>query len=200
MARDRLNSPEIFWQKLLNHPPIRTPVPAAALRAIKELLPGPGIKLKFLHRVAGLGSLGKQRYTGVGEWLGGQSAREAKALALSACHWAEGHIDAGQINYELILRRAVRCPDPLVAVRGPWLIRRLSPDCFRIRLANLPKVRDEQNLLYTMGWETANIHLGTAKPASLLRPLQRKPARWLHTAAKAMLAQTTHDWKRWRER
>jgi hypothetical protein len=197
MARARLNHPELFWTKLFSHPPIRHPVPATALRGIRELLPDSAIQLKFLHRVAGLGSLGKQRFTGVGEWLGGQIAREAKALTLSACHWAEGRADAGQTQYELILRLSVRCPDPLVAVRGPWLSRRLSPDCFRIRLASLPKIRDEQELLYSMGWETANIHLGSAKPASLERHLRRKAKDWLHDATKLMLDQTRRDWKHW---
>ncbi len=153
--------------------------------------------LKFLHRVAGLGSLGKERFTGIGTWLGGQIAREAKALTVSACHWAEGRKDAGRIYYELILQEAVRCPDPLVRVRGNWLIRRLSPDCFRIRLMALPKRRDEQQLLYSMGWETANIHLGSAKPDSLTRQLKRKTEGWLHRAAKIMRAETMRDWKHW---
>lgn len=200
MARERLNSPQVFWGKLLAHPPIHRPVPARASRAIAELLPERGIELKFLHRVAGLGSLGKERFTGVGEWLGGKIAREAKALTLSACQWAEGRKDKGETYYELILRLAVRCPDPMVLVRGEWLIRRLSPDCFRIRLANLPKWRDERMLLYSMGWETANIHLGSAKPAALARQLKRKPANWLHVAAKAMREQTTRDWNHWRGR
>jgi Uncharacterized protein conserved in bacteria (DUF2252) len=200
MARDRLNSPEIFWAKMLSHPLSRSAVPAVVLRAINEQLPERRIQLKFLHRTAGLGSLGKQRFTGVGEWRGGSIVREAKALALSACHWAESRIDRGQIYYELMLHHSVRCLDPMVSVRGAWLIRRLSPDCFRIRLAALPKKRDEENLLYSMGWETANIHLGSGKAANLQRHLQQKSAHWLHTAAKAMRDQTEHDWNRWRER
>ena len=200
MARDRLNMPEKFWKKMLAHPPVRKPVPAAVTRAIREMLPDPVIRLTFLHRIAGLGSLGKERFTGVGVWLGGRLVREAKALTVSACHWAAGRKDAGTINYELILERAVRCPDPLVRVRGEWLIRRLSPDCFRIRLANLPGKPDEQQLLYSMGWETANIHLGSVKPAVLQRALKRKPKGWLHQAAKLMRDETTSDWKTWAKR
>ncbi|HZQ47512.1 MAG TPA: DUF2252 family protein, partial [Verrucomicrobiae bacterium] len=176
MARHRLDAPEKFWKKLLSHPPIKKPVPAEVLRVIRELLPHKGVPLKFLHRIAGLGSLGKERFTAVGTWLGGQIAREAKALTPSACLWALGHKPGGVIRYEQILRIAVRCPDPLVKVRGAWLIRRLSPDCFRIPLSSLPKKLDETRLLYAMGWETANIHLGSAGAAQIKKHLQQMPA------------------------
>jgi Uncharacterized protein conserved in bacteria (DUF2252) len=199
MARDRLNNPERFWAKMRSHPPVRHPVPASALRAIRELLPDRHLPLKFLHRIAGLGSLGKQRYTGIGNWLGGPLVREAKALTVSACHWAEGCKGNGPIHYEDILRCAVRCPDPMVTVRGPWLVRRLSPDCFRIRLVNLPQKRDESALLYSMGWETANIHLGTVTAKKLLRNLKHKSQTWLLEAAVTMHDQTRKDWKAWRK-
>jgi hypothetical protein len=199
MARDRLNNPERFWEKMLAHPPIRTPIPASALRAIRGLLPERHLPLKFLHRIAGLGSLGKQRYTGIGHWRGGPIVREAKVLTISASHWAEGNKRGGKIRYEEILRHSVRCPDPKVEVCGTWLVRRLSPDCFRIRLAILPKKRDEQELLYSMGWETANIHLGSVAPGILLRNLKTKPKDWLCDAAKIMLDETLADWKAWRK-
>jgi hypothetical protein len=145
-----------------------------------------------------MGSLGKERYTGVGTWLGGQIAREAKVLTPSACDWAEGRKTGGKIRYQKILRRAVRCPDPLVRVRGKWLVRRLSPDCFKIPLSHLPKKRNEQDLLYWMGWETANIHLGTARAKKLAKQLKQKPADWLERATAAMAAATKQDWKIWR--
>jgi hypothetical protein len=198
MARERLNDPERFWHKLQSFPPVRGAVPAGVVRALRELLPDKGIAFKFLHRVAGLGSLGKQRYTAVGSWLGGQIAREAKVLTVSACRWAEGGSSRGVINYERMLRLAVRCPDPLVVVRKGWLLRRLSPDCFKILLSALPAKRNETELLYSMGWESANIHLGSADAAKLAACLKRKPDRWLHQAAKAMRDQTTSDWKDWR--
>jgi hypothetical protein len=162
-------------------------------------LPDKNIALQFLHRVAGLGSLGKQRYTAVGSWLGGQIAREAKVITVSACRWAEGGKPTGAINYQRILKTAVRCPDPLVSVRGAWLLRRLSPDCFRIALSSLPKQRDETQLLYSMGWETANIHLGSAGAAKLNAVLRQKSADWFHQAVKSMRDQTISDWKDWRK-
>jgi Uncharacterized protein conserved in bacteria (DUF2252) len=198
MARDRLNAPEKFWKKLQSYPPVRGTVPADIIKAIRELLPDRNISLKFLHRVAGMGSLGKQRYTAVGEWFGGQIAREAKVLSVSACRWAEGGSGKAVINYKRILHIAVRCPDPLVVVHDRWLLRRLSPDCFKILLSGLPKMRNETELLFSMGWESANIHLGSIKPAKLAACLKRKPRSWLHHAGKAMLDQTVSDWKDWR--
>jgi hypothetical protein len=196
MARARLNEPERLWEKLHSHPPERRPVPKEALRAIKCLLPDPGIALKFLHRTAGMGSLGKERYTGLGAWRGGYIVREAKVLTASACDWAEGR-KCGKIRYEKMLRRAVRCPDPLVQVRGKWLVRRLSPDCFKIPLSHLPKKRNERDLLYSMGWETANIHLGSLGAKKLLKQMKRKPANWLERSAAAMTKATRQDWKAW---
>jgi hypothetical protein len=197
MARHRLDMPERLWQKLHSHPPERRPIPKEAMRAIRKLLPDASVKLIFLHRVAGMGSLGKERYTGVGTWLGGQIAREAKVLTASACDWAEGKKCGGKIRYEKMLRRAVRCPDPLVEVHGKWLVRRLSPDCFKIPLSHLPKRRNERDLLYWMGWETANIHLGSTGAKKLAKQLKKKPAGWLRQAAAAMTKATKQDWKDW---
>ncbi|MDB6064817.1 MAG: hypothetical protein JWR26_1025 [Pedosphaera sp.] len=200
MARERLDAPEKFWEKLRSHPPVKGSVPAKAARAIRELLPDKSVSLKFLHRIAGMGSLGKQRFTGVGTWLGGLIAREAKALTPSAYCWAAGKKNKGVIHYDWLLRNAVRCPDPLVIVRGEWLIRRLSPDCFKIRLINLPERPDEKQLLYSMGWETANVHLGSAKAANLSTHLKGKRSGWLHEAAKAMSLETFRDFKEWRKK
>jgi hypothetical protein len=198
MARERLNTPEKFWNKLHSFPAVRGTVPSGVVRAIRESLPDGGIALKFLHRVAGLGSLGKQRFTAVGSWLGGQIAREVKALTVSACRWAAGGKGDGAINYGRILKLAVRCPDPMVVVRGGWLLRRLSPDCFKILLSGLPKKRNETELLYSMGWESANIHLGSVGTAKLAACLKQKRGDWLHQAGKAMRDQTFNDWKEWR--
>jgi hypothetical protein len=198
MMRHRLNMPEKFWNKIQSHPPLRTPVPKKVRRLIVDLLPDKHVPLTFVHRVAGLGSLGKQRFTARGAWLGAQLAREAKALTVSACGWAEGKIGDGKIHYDKILRRAVRCRDPLVVVCGAWLVRRLSQDCFRIPLSHLPEKRNEQDLLYFMGWETANIHLGSAEAAQLVKHLQRKPNGWLPRAAATMREETFRDWKRWK--
>jgi hypothetical protein len=114
-----------------------------------------------LHRQSGLGSLGRPRFTALAEWCGGKIAREAKALLPSAWLWAGGTAGDARIYYDECVRRVVRAHDPFQHTRGAWILRRLSPHCSRIRLSQVPRWRDEQKLLRTMGHELANVHLGT---------------------------------------
>ena len=146
-----------------------------------------------------LGSLGRHRFVGIGDWNGGKIAREAKEMAPAACVFASGGSLSKRILYQQILDRAVRCPDPWVRLRGRWIVRRLAPDCSRIELSALPKQRDEIRLLQAMGWETANVHLGTAKARDILKDLKKKPHGWLSTAASQMVDAATSDWVRWRK-
>lgn len=41
-----------------------------------------------------------------------------------------------------------------------WLIRRLSPESNPIEISDLHKERNEEQLLYAMGSEAANVHVG----------------------------------------
>ncbi|HMC19939.1 MAG TPA: DUF2252 family protein, partial [Gemmatimonadales bacterium] len=136
MALYRLHDPETFWDKLESLPTVKTPVPNVVLTSLRRALPEGDLKVRIVHRVAGLGSLGRQRFVALAVWRGGRIAREAKALAPSALSGA-----AGTIHYAAILRRGVRCPDPCVRVDGAWLVRRLAPDCSRVRLNELPRKR-----------------------------------------------------------
>ena len=62
------------------------------------------------------------------------------------------------------------------------------------------KKRDEAHLLYTMGWETANVHLGTHKAIrAIQRDLATRKPKWLHRAAKQMTRVTISDWREWRK-
>jgi hypothetical protein len=70
-----------------------------------------------------------------------------------------------RIRYQEALDRSVRDIDPFVRLRGSWIVRRLAPDCSRVELASMPKERDESRLLRAMGFETANVHLGTPRAA-----------------------------------
>ena len=112
----------------------------------------------------GSGSLGRLRLVGAGRLArrhgraGGQAARTV-GLAVGA----PGRARRAPRATPQLCRRAVRVPDPCLAVHGAWLIRRLAPDCSRIRLASLPRGHDEARLLWMMGWETANMHLGTPR-------------------------------------
>jgi len=94
----------------------------------------------------------------------------------------------------------VRCVDPFVHMEGKWIVRRLSPDCSRIELSALPIKRDEMRLLYCMGWETANVHLGTSGARTRIgADLKKRGAGWLLKAARQMAKTVSSDWKDWRQ-
>ena len=181
-------------------PTMKGKVPESAREAIEHLLPQPGLKYRLARRVAGLGSLGHMRFVAIVEWRGGRVAREAKALVPSSMHWLSPERTPGEILYATVLKRAVRCADPYVQLRGHWIVRRLSPDCSRIELESLGKNRGELRLLQSMGWEAANIHLGTEeKRKAVLKDLGRRKGNWLMAGAEAMAGAMETDWRTWRE-
>src|SRR5438093_283151 len=159
------------------------------LASLRRALPERGLKARIVHRVAGLGSLGRQRFVALAAWRGGRVAREAKALAPLA----------EKIHYDAILRRGVRCPDPCVRVDGGWLVRRLAPDCSRVKLNELPRKRDEARLLSAMGWETANVHLGTPGSRAIRADLKRRDKHWLYDSARRLADAVDDDWHHWRK-
>jgi Uncharacterized protein conserved in bacteria (DUF2252) len=192
-----LRDPDKFWDKLNNLPAIKSNAPRKAVKVLTSAMPAPGLNFRLVHRVAGLGSLGRQRYVALAEWNGAQIAREAKALVPSACVWFKNE-RAGDSKYEIIVDRAVRCADPFLDVRKAWVVRRLAPDCSRVELGMLPKGQDELRLLEAMGRETANIHSGSMRAiARVKRDLGKRRDGWLHNAAKSMVEATTEDWKKW---
>ena len=80
-------------------------------------------------------------------------------------------------------------------IKRRWVVRRLAPDCSRIELADLPQEKQIAGFLYTMGWEAANVHLGSASAAALLVDLASLPEGWLHDAVEEMLAAVLADWE-----
>jgi len=51
-----------------------------------------------------------------------------------------------------------------------------------------------------MGWETANMHLGSLQQRkSILSDLGRRKSTWLATAAEHMGDAVTRDWRQWRK-
>jgi len=186
MATARLHEPEAYWAKLHALPECSEAAPAGVEKAIDRMMPERGMRWKAAHRIAGLGSLGRERWVCIAEYHGGSVAREAKALAPSACLWAERGKGTAAIHYQEILDRSVRSRDPFVRLQKRWIVRRLAPDCSRIELSALPKERDEMRLLHAMGWETANVHLGSQKARTLLADLQKRRRGWLLAAARKM--------------
>jgi hypothetical protein len=200
LALGELRDPIHFWAKMDALPKIPGKLPRKLRESLDRLMPEPGLEYRAVRRVAGLGSLGHVRVVAIAQCHGGRIAREAKALTPSAIHWASGKTGRTEIMYQTILDRAVRDPDPFARLRGSWILRRLSPHCSRIELAVLPTNRDEIRLLFAMGWETANIHLGTSGARrSISRHLDRLKPVELLSAAKDMAKAVTKDWRAWKE-
>jgi hypothetical protein len=199
-ATGELRDPVHFWGKMSALPSVRGEVPKGARKLLEEALPAPGLVYRIAHRVAGMGSLGRERYVALADWAGGRVAREAKALLPSACVWAKEERGSKKIFYEEIIAAAARCPDPYVHLRGRWIVRRLAPHCSRVELSAIPRKRDEERLLHSMGFETANIHLGSKSAIkNVRRDLARRKPGWLHEAAEKMVDAVRKDWEEWRK-
>jgi Uncharacterized protein conserved in bacteria (DUF2252) len=195
----RLRDPTRFWEKLVAVPLVKR-VPADAMSLLKRAMPKADLAFRVSHRQAGLGSLGRDRFTAIAEWCGGKIAREVKVLLPSACVWAGAKPKAEAIYYQEILRCSVRVADPFLGVRNGWVLRRLAPYCSRIELFQLPRGHDEQKLLRAMGREVANVHVGTRRAVNpVRRDLHRRKTKWLRKATKIMVEATHKDWKEWQK-
>lgn len=199
IAVERLKQPELYWEKMEALKTLTGKIPSSAAKSLRRMLPDPQLKHRIVHRIAGLGSLGRLRFVALADWHGGSVAREAKELATSAWLWAHPERRKVKIFYQDILDRSLRCPDPFAKLCGRWMLRRLAPDCSRIELSSLPATHDAVKLLYDMGWETANVHLGSVNAPALTRDLAKRPSGWLHGVAEEMFEATTHDWQEWRK-
>ena len=200
LAVARLKDGRAFWERLAALPRARGRIDTRARKMLSGALPPSVGKVRLSYRRAGVGSLGRLRLVALADWHGGLVAREMKALAPSAWLWADGTPLRAPRLAE-VLDRAVRIPDPFLSVREGWLVRRLAPDCSRIDLASLPRERDERRLLWMMGWETANVHLGTPRARRrILDDLGSRRGAWLAEAARRMVREVEREWTQWRLR
>jgi uncharacterized protein (DUF2252 family) len=194
----RLRDPTLFWERFAALPTTGH-VPAKVRLMLIRSMPERGLVFRVAHRRAGLGSLGRERFTAIADWRGGKIAREAKALLPSACAWAGG-LSNKEIYYSRILANAVRTPDPFLAVKNGWVLRRLSPYCSRIELWQLPRSHDAEKLSHAMGRELANVHCGTRRAvAAVRRDLSQRKSNWLRHASEVMVEATLKDWKEWQK-
>ena len=108
IAIERLKSAQAFWKKLSALPTYEGRQPKTALRLLMRMLPHGVESLRVVHRVAGLGSLGRQRLTAICQFEGGFIAREVKQLARPASQWATGSGPV-PIRYGEVLKSAIRC-------------------------------------------------------------------------------------------
>jgi hypothetical protein len=196
MALPQLRDPIRFWQKLDALAPLNQ-APPELVDLLSSAFPEPCLHITIIHRIAGLGSLGRERYTAIANFHDGKAAREAKRLAVSACAWAKGCEPTGEIFYQQIIDQAVHSSDPFTKQNESWVVRRIAPDCSRIELADLPRERDEVRLLSAMGWETANVHLGAGAgiKEQIVDDLAKRPAGWLLQASQEMMKSVLQDWQ-----
>jgi Uncharacterized protein conserved in bacteria (DUF2252) len=203
MATQQLRQPTQFWQRIKSKTSeINDDVPDAVRRSFRKILPrGAKPLYRVLDEPKGLGSLGRRRYLAAADWQGGMIARDAKDVVPSAYLWACGK-RAGKGNpwLEKTVHAAVRCADPYYEVRGRWLVRRLGPDCSRIDIEQLKHHEDFSSLLYCMGWETANIHLGNSKARkSIAKALTSLSLDHFEETAQTMFKASLKDWKVFKE-
>jgi hypothetical protein len=198
MAVERLKEPEKFWEKLESLAALRQPPPSSAAKALRRMLPERDLAYRVRHRVSGMGSLGRRRFFALVQWRGGYIAREAKELTESAWYFAHPTGGKAKVLYQKALDCAIRSQDPFVRLKGRWIVRRLAPDCSRIELTSLPTKNDARRLLHAMGWETANVHLGSIRASEVLKDLKTRKQGWLNAAAVAMKKSTHEDWEQWR--
>lgn len=199
IALSEERAPVVFWEKIDANRPARGAIPHKVLR---DSLPDHRAPYRVVRRVAGVGSLGRQRFVALTDWFGSRIAREAKAFAPSAAELVMGtgntrRAGGRPLGAEL-LSRAVRGADPFFRIADGWIVRRLAPDCSRIELQDLAAARDERRLLRAMGFETANMHLGSVTRQTLLADLVARKPSWLRRAAIQMADVVEADWRDWR--
>src|SRR5216683_504454 len=90
LAIGGLRDPAKFWAKMRALPDCAVAPQKNVRTWLEKALPEHGLDYRLVHRVAGLGSLGRQRYVALAEWRGGSVAREIKALTAPAYAWANG--------------------------------------------------------------------------------------------------------------
>jgi uncharacterized protein DUF2252 len=203
-----IKSPRKFWKKHLNredNPRIGSAdLPSRLEDVVRASLPRKARPTYRKERKpSGLGSLGRRRFTAVVGNRKTRDMREAKALVPSALYWWE---DRPRMLSQTgtLLQRAIRDPDPHLQVHDKWLVRRIGPDALKI---DLPASQADQRLalapmlLRLMGFETANVHLGSRSPADLVHSLdgvaREVGSRWLEEATEKMVRAVYKDHRAW---
>jgi hypothetical protein len=193
--------------------------PAHAMRdryrkALEAGRPDRTTVLEFYERTAGTGSLGRRRYFGVGAWRGDLVVREVKAIVPSG--WSLAHGGSRRLRCAEVATARYRSPDPYYALFGSVLLRRLSPNDFKIEAKPKGGKRTEKDkkeethklvdrkalldaaVLEAMGHELASIHRGTPRRRkAILADLEGRDAGWLHASAKSAQQQVEADFKAW---
>ncbi len=199
LCAENRKKPEKFYQKLKEDLYSLEEEFLSAYTAIDETLNAPTEEIEYATRNAGKGSLGRPRIIAKIGKKEEAFYREAKALLPSAAFWADPKAHSPEIYYSVVLANAVRSCDSIQSVKGGWIVRTLSPDYFRLKLNKLEKkegkIADANKLMEAMGYETANIHLGTwEKRKQILENLDSREENWLHETSKKMQEAVERDY------
>jgi hypothetical protein len=174
------------------------PAPERYRAAIADAMPEPGLSIKTAPRSAGTGSLGRPRWVGTTDWRGAPIVREAKALVSSA--WSRAHaVSNREIRVGEIAKGRFRPLDPWHTIKDNVDVRRLSPNNRKIEVEKGQSTLFTSDMLQTMGFELANVHLGTAERRDAIeQDLKNRKRRWLTASARKAsdaITQEYNDWK-----
>jgi uncharacterized protein (DUF2252 family) len=194
--------------------------PGRHAKVLKRARPDGSVHFTTYARTAGTGSLGRPRFVGVGAWQGDLIVRETKAMVASG--WVLEHGGARKLRCEEIARGRHRSADPSLRLHGNVLVRRLSPNDYKIEVeekttqkdtaaeevnleqdthrAVAPKALVNAAMLEAMGYDLAAIHRGTDHRRNEIREdLDRRETAWLHDAVLAAKQQVEKDFAAWTE-
>jgi hypothetical protein len=160
-------------------------------------MPERGIDIKFRACGASGGALGRPRWIGLAEWRGGRVLREATALVTSG--WTRSFGGGAQgVRCKELAYGNYRAPDPWYDAIDEVVVRRLSPNSRTVELGGQPNALLNPRMLHAMGFELANIHLGSGNRRALIdRDLSERKSSWLRQAAAAAAEFVIADHRQW---
>lgn len=191
---------EKFWDKMKPKPG-STKQPSPQFKAsLDSALPRDTEPGAYWPRSAGVGSLGRPRWVVRAQWKGGPVVREAKAVVPSGWNYARKH-DSPSLRIADIARGRYRAPDPWFRIsKDNVAVRRLSPNNHKIEMETLGQWLFEHDLLVDMGFEIANIHLGSKNVGTeILAHIRQQSTEWLAKAAEQAAECTAEDFEDWKK-
>lgn len=182
-----------FWKKVrARH---TETAPPRFRQALRDAMPDPEVEFDTARRVAGTGSLGRPRWIAVAEWRGAPIVREAKAVLPSAWNFAHSLPNA-PIEMAKIAAGRYRSPDPWYRITNGLVVRRLSPNNRKIEANTISGRLHGQRMLWAMGFELANIHLGIDDARSVIeKDLKGRDPGWLSAMTVKAAAAVLSDYK-----
>jgi hypothetical protein len=211
LVRTALKEPKFFWRRWLRErtqPIAEDQIPAPLVARLHQAMPKDvAIEFRELKKgvTKGLGSLGHQRFFAYTEHHGGPIAMEGKTIAPSAVVWATGK-STKEIHVDRLLKGPGRPSTPHTSTHDGWLVRPIMSDCGRIDLAE-PGLEetaqeihfDRERLLFSMGYEIANLHQLSKTREELSERLKGVKVGALKQAALTMLELLQEDFRMWRK-